>query len=731
MTDFRHTTDTRQSPSARDHARLRSHTLLPLSLLFCALLTVACGEYSGGDPAPEGGVGGFSISAPTGLSEADQIAAFEGTLHPLLREHRCKECHESGGSAPFELADADAGTAYRSVISGEKVDFSDAAQSRLVRRLSRDRHHCWNDCGLDGVEMMNAIQEWIADIEARGGGTDGGGTLVGESGSLVSSVIGSDEGEPVENGDRHEPNVVGIWHFNARKNTIAYDRADYFPRAHFEFEEGEGVEWMNAFGLTLTQGQATSRFDRGQKLYDAIADPFSGSGEFSVEVWLVPANTDQMSDIFQIRGVNGTRNLRIRQRLYQYEFRNLSQADDIGSDGRPALITDDDDRDLQSALQHAVFTFDRLHGRQIFVNGVHTGDADEQGGSVLWNWERRSRVEIGEPGENGWVGQIRFIAIHKEALDQDEIMKNYLAGVGLRERLQFRIDDWAGEGATMEMSLSQLDDNSYLLCQPTIVGASPGIRVGGIRIRVNGSTPKVGQGFTNLNSIVVKDRQQLSNGCAILPKPDTVGADTFQLSFEALGGFVDPWTWDDPGSIVHNYDDIEDLPVTGIRDFNRVNESLAEITGVDGNTQLVSDTFDAVIQQLPGNTDLRSFVTAQQVGISKLALSYCEELAESAVADVSPGAEFFNVTSFDFGQTPDVAFATDALQREIAGPLADSVIGQMGVGNQPDSLWFEDQIVALLIQLRDTCTTCDTTYTVSMVKGACTAALASGAVTLH
>jgi hypothetical protein len=729
MIGFRYKTDEPQSTAEKVRAARRCGTLLPISMLLSAVLSTACGDYSGGEAAPENGIGSFSISAPTGLSEQEQIESFESTLHPLLREHRCKNCHTSGGSAPFDLAASSAATAYRAIISGEKVNFADPPQSRLVKRLNRDSHHCWFDCALDGVEMMNAIQDWIADIEARGGGADGGGELVGESGSLVSSEVGSDQGEPVENGDRYENNLIAIWSFNTRHGEIAFEISDYHPRAHFEFVEG--VTWMKAFGVVLTQGLAQSRIDRGEKLYDLIADPFKGSGEFSVEIWLVPANTDQVADIFQLRGQSGTQNFRIRQRLYQYEFRNRSQAEDIGSDGRPALITDDDDRDLQSALQHVVFTFDRVHGRRIYVNGVDTGDVDEQGGGFLWNWERRSRVILGQRGEEGWVGQIRFAAMHNEALRQEQIMQNYLAGVGLRERLEFDISSWAGDGATVEMSLSQLDDASYLLCQPTLVNASPGIRVGGIRVRVNGSAPKVGQSFTNLNTIVVSDRQQLSNGCSILPRPDTPGADIFQLSFEALGGFVDPYTYDDPGTLTYDYSDIEDLPVTGIRDFGRINESMTEITGVDANTPAVADTFDAVIQQLPGSTDLRSFVTAQQVGISKLALAYCDELAETAAVGASPGDEFFSTTTFDFGQTPDLAFATDALQREIAAPLADHMVGTMGVANQPDVAWFEDQIVALLIELRDTCTTCDTTYTVSMVKGACTAALASGAVTMH
>ncbi len=702
-------------------------------LLGMTLFGVACGRYDGGDSIPASGNGGNFVGAPSGLSEAEQVAAFEASVYPVLRERTCKNCHTAAGSAPFDLADSSSTTAYYSIINGQKVDFVNPSDSRLVRRLNRDSHHCWSDCDLDGAAMLSAIQDWVAEIEARGGSSEGGGEQVETAGTLVSSEVGAGEGEIIENGERYEANVIARWLFDEGVGeTVARDTSGIAPAMDLSLRDD--VDLMDSYGIDLRADVAIGSFDTGYKLYDRIADPFQGSGEYSVEVWVVAANTNQSADIIQYRGRSGTNNFKIRQRLYQYDFRNVSLASGINErNGTPELLTYDQDRDLQAGLQHAVLTFDRLLGRRIYVNGAYTDDDDDFGGSQLWNWEREGRLIIGQGGNNGWVGQVRMVAIHNAALTRQQIEQNYLAGVGLRTRLNFDISDWAGDGAKVEMSLTQLDDESYLLCQPTIVDAPTGLRVRGLRVKINGTIYDQGQAFTRVNSVVGSDRQQLTNHCTLVPRPETPppGGDTFQIAFEGLGGAADGYSWGDPGTIDYNYDDVDPVPATGLREFSRVNESMAEITGVDAGTAAIDDTYRALLQQLPSDYDVRSFVTAHQVGVAKLGLAYCEELVDTAAASQDPGASFFAVTSFDFSAVPSAAFASESLIREITDPLAEQVIGNLGVSSLPTVPEVELELRTLLESLRDNCTTCDAEYTRSAVKGACMAVLASGAVTLH
>ena len=87
-------------------------------------------------------------------------------------------------------------------------------------------------------------------------------------------------------------------------------------------------------------------------------------------------------------------------------------------------------------------------------------------------------VAIVVGGGNFWRGQIRMLAIYKQALSEDQIRKNFLAGVGKRVILGFDVSSWTGVNSDLEFSVTELDAYSYLFCQPTFVGDLHGIRGG-------------------------------------------------------------------------------------------------------------------------------------------------------------------------------------------------------------------------------------------------------------
>src|SRR5262245_64333487 len=117
-----------------------------------------------------------------------------------------------------------------------------------------------------------------------------------------------------------------------------------------------------------------------RKLYDRIADPKTGSGQYSVEAWITNASTalEGPARIITYSANSGSRNFSLGQTLYQYDYRNRSISQEIGGNGTPALVTYDVDQDLQDRLQHVVITYDLIRGRRINVDGRWTDDSDEQ-----------------------------------------------------------------------------------------------------------------------------------------------------------------------------------------------------------------------------------------------------------------------------------------------------------------------------------------------------------------
>jgi hypothetical protein len=391
-------------------------------------------------------------------------------------------------------------------------------------------------------------------------------------------------------------------------------------------------------------------------------------------------------------------------------------------------VTYDVDRDLQAGLQHAVLTFDPLNGMKLFVNGVDTDDEDELGGGPMWNWSTSSRFVLGDGGSGGWNGQIRMAAIYEQALTPEQIEQNYLAGVGLRVTLNFDISQWAGEGSHVEMFLTQLDDNSYLLCQPTIVTDVSGLKVSGMRVMVNEIESSAGQAFSRLNAVVNSGREQISNHCSMVENPPG-DSDTFQLAFEGLAGWVDPVVEPDWPAITYDYTDAPVLPTNGVRDFARINETMASITQIPPDNGAVRATFEAVEQQLPSSFDLRSLVSSNQVGIARLALEYCSEMVNSSFAR----DDFFSTTpSFQWNDVPSVAFDTSVEDKRlrIVDPLIANMLGT-DIGNQPDVLVTEAHLLTLIDRLVIDCGACDAQATRDIVKGVCMSVLGSAATMVH
>jgi hypothetical protein len=416
--------------------------------------------------------------------------------------------------------------------------------------------------------------------------------------------------------------------------------------------------------------------------------------------------------------------------------RNRNDGGRIDNNGNPALETYDVDQDLQAALQHVVMTYDRAHGRRIFVDGVFTDDIDEIPTGPLWNWDRNHRLSLGREvnNESGWIGQIRMLAIYEKSLEPAAIKQNFQAGVGLRVRMVFDVSRWAGEGAVIEMARTQIDDKSYLFCQPTLVSQSPGIRLQNMRVRVNGMESAAGQAFTNVSTIVTSGRQELSRQCAIVENPD--GEDTFDLVFEVLGPYIDPVasvTYNPP---TYDYSGAPSLPIHGVRDFARVNESMLELTGVpafydsiatrvgDANNETLQDVYDDLRQQLPDSSDVRSFVSSHQVGITKLALEYCSALVDDTA---SRDAFFDRLPAFDFDASPAVAFVDPTL---VTGPLVEKMINPDDA-NQPDAMAMETRLETLIGDLRTDCGDSGGCSTREIVAGACTATLASATMSMH
>jgi hypothetical protein len=717
--------------SVRSNLSTGVRALALAQILAAALLASACGQYSGDAPAgaapppppPTGGSGG-------GPTQAELEAAFQTTVWPILNNptYPCVTCHVAGGTASPAISDPNVTTAFRAVWDNQKVNLTTPANSRIVRRLSPDQHHCWSsDCAADAVVMETAVQQWAALVNwggGSGGSGGGGGTPVTGlvSGNLTLADGFEDQGE-----DRDQTNAIAYYEFKEGTGNTAFDTSAVAPAADLTLN---GPTLMSSYGIQVDTGMAVASGTTSRKLYDRIADPQTGSQQYTIEAWVTPANTTQgdPDPLGIVTYTGGNSNFELRQRLYSYQLRQRS----VGPNGGGVHQTNPDYQDLQARLQHVVVTYDRYRGRRIYVDGSFTeqvpADGDDVPPMALWNWNAGSNLVLGNvaAGNRSWEGQLRLVSIYDRVIPQTQIQHNYAVGVGKRLLLRFDVSQWAGAGSYLEFVVMELDNFSYLFCQPALVSNNFNTTVGGMRIVVNGQTSVTGQAFTNVNRVISQAREPLSPLCSIIPKDQGPASDVFTIDFEYLAGYQDPEA-PPPVPPLPPRQFGATLPTEGLRDFARVNAAMAAVTGVDPLTPAVNSTYLSLTQQMPPTYDLRTFASAQQVAITKLSLEYCDALVESP----SLRAAYFG-PAFDFDAAPLTAFASQATRDGVSQSITDGILGA-NLSTQPAMLEMQPILDQLITDLTASCsvTPCNATRTRTVVKAMCTAAVASASASVH
>lgn len=111
------------------------------------------------------GKAGFNLEQvwyPDTFDRAASRAAFERSVYPLLRAN-CVGCHssESHAQAPMH-SDGDPALAHEYALT--RVNFQHPEDSKLVVRMTVDRHNCFGRCASAGAQMLAAVEAWAAAV---------------------------------------------------------------------------------------------------------------------------------------------------------------------------------------------------------------------------------------------------------------------------------------------------------------------------------------------------------------------------------------------------------------------------------------------------------------------------------------------------------------------------------------------------------------------------------------
>jgi hypothetical protein len=649
----------------------------------------------------------------------DGGSLFGQTVHPVLTRY-CADCHVAAAptsQSPF-FAEEDVAASYDAAKS--KINLDDPAASRFVVRLASEFHNCWSDCATDAAEMRSAIEALAGQVAP---------TEVDPS-FVLSRALTLTDGIVASGGNRYERNVIALWEFKTGQGDTAFDTSGVEPALNLTLS-GD-YNWVGGWGIALREGKAQGTTTASRKLHDLI----KGTGEYAIEAWVVPGNVVQEeARIVSYSAGTTDRNFTLGQTLYSYDFYNRSDVTDANGD--PVLTTSDADEDLQATLQHVVANFDPVNGRSIYVNGIHTDDMEPTGtGGSLADWDDTFAFVLGNEvsGDRQFAGTFRMVAIHNRTLTPEQIGQNFEVGVGEKFYLLFGVSHLVDvPEAYVLFEVAQFDSYSYLFTKPHFLSLDEsatwgGIPLEGMRIGLNGAEPRAGQAYKKLATTLASDAaseelgQPIADVGTIIELQKGPESDEFFLTFEVLGANTNVRT--EPVPLVSAPVDLAPSPDIGVRTFDELNASMSQITGVAMTHPEVVETFTTIRQQLPTVESFGAFSSSQQVGISQLAIEYCNALVEDAGlrAQVFPG--------FDFTAGVTTAYGSAAARDALLDPLIMRINNTTIVSQpHPDDVKFE--LNSLIDRLTVCGGSCAPERTATVAKATCAALIGSATLTIQ
>jgi hypothetical protein len=656
--------------------------------------------------------------------------SFQSTVYPLLTRF-CVGCHTSSSATAQQpyFASSNINEAY--AAAQPKINLASPNQSRFYVRLADEFHHCWvtpssggaPDCPGSSAAMLAAITAFATGIPV---------TPI-DPNLVVSNALTLKQGTVAAGGNRYEANLVAKYMFQTGSGSTAYDTSGVTPAADLSLSGN--VSWVGGWGISIgAGGKAQASTSTSQKLAAMI----QSSGEYSLEVWAAPANVAQKDAyIVSYSGSNTTRDATLGQSAMQYEGRARSSTTD--TNGTPPLTTTTASGAAQAALQHVVLTYDPVNGQNIYVNGISTGAVDPAKGGSLANWDSTFALVLGNEttGQRQWLGVIKFVAIHNRALTAAQIQQNFAAGVGEKYYVLFGVSALTGVSQSYILfQASQYDNFSYLFYQPKFISLDPNavvpanLPISGIRLGVNGVLAPAGQAYATMAASVGGANYTAANGQLLSGLgtviPVTLGPtnDLFFLSFDQLGSHVHAYV--EPTVVVSPpAPDNTPKPDFGVATFERINHSLARITGVPTTNPVVSALYNVSQQSLPAGPLLAAFVPSQQTAMSQLANAYCGQL----LATQSLRDSFFGGTGLDASLNAGASgfFGASGSPNRL---LVINALVTNAVGNATpaSASAVQSEVDALLTRIP----TLNAGATVSQATvAACTAVLGSAVVTLQ
>jgi len=222
--------------------------------------------------------------------------------------------------------------------------------------------------------------------------------------------------------ERVSQDLLSLYTFERPKDDLLRDRSGVGEPFNLKVEKAQGITFRGG-RLIVTSSAKISSVEPARKIVAAVKQ----SNALSIEAWVKPQDARQAGParIVSLSADPGNRNFTLGQDAGFYDVRLRTTSTNVN--GIPS--TSSPDASLRPELTHVVFTRDPQGSARIFLNGKEVANRPAAG--QLDNWSDDFRLSLANEltGDRPWLGELHLIAIYGRALNEEEVTRNFSAGV--------------------------------------------------------------------------------------------------------------------------------------------------------------------------------------------------------------------------------------------------------------------------------------------------------------
>ncbi|WP_339669385.1 LamG domain-containing protein [Dasania marina] len=730
---------------------------------------------------------------PVSYTDAEALLPLSDSteLLGLLRSY-CSGCHSDTSAqaqTPF-FASSDNDIAYDALRG--KVNLLSPSESRIVVRVAQERHNCGSDCNTIAIEFEDAITRFadlvpLVELDLATTKISSAQGLVRDG--IVASTGGRAEGSLLAKWEFREGEGITV------ADTSGVDPAIVLTASgDHEWISGWGMRFDGGRvqGAVETSTKLSGQLSlTGEYSIEAWVVPFNVSQE---DAWVVAYSGSNSSRNFMLSQSLYNYNVAVRSSVSSGNggepVLSTLDAQEAAQSALQHIVTTYSPLDGRKIYVNGVDMglTDPVGGGSL--NNWNAGFALTIANSVGGNrpWQGAVRMVAVHDRE---LTPVQITANYDVGVGQKYYMLFSVAEhINDPGNCHVGVADERIDYCYVVFEVSEYDDTSYLFDRPVFINLNPSpsalsFPIKGLRLGINGQLALVGQSFSNLNVAVdsstfsdvgfSQPAQVLSEQGTIIAKeygPNGPEPDVFFLAFEDINGNAS--VFDDGSDDAASYaftavgdDNVSDIIV---RTFDQINQSFASITGVSSASttasavtgKSVSETFVALKEQLPSVANFQAYMSSHQMAITQLAAAYCDALVQDAGLRTAlfPGFDFSGNVSTHPQMSDETVVGENYWGSNIVDPLIDKSMNT-GLLSLAARTGIYDRVVTLITDINDNhpyvfdgtgyipdpdasshnkkdglryClnnAACPDAKTAEVVKGACTAILASGALTIH